>query len=58
MNKTWEQWVSEGIANGWCSELVCDVHDGVPWTDEEAEQHWDDQDFCVTAVRIYTGEPQ
>ena len=46
-------WVELGMSNGWCSEIVCDTHDGLPHTEEEAIA-WDlGDDPCLPAVRIW-----
>jgi hypothetical protein len=53
---TWDDfwaWLDFGVSNGWCSQSVCETHDGLPWTEEEMLE-WDDgNDFCVPAVRLY-----
>ena len=48
-----EEWISHGIDQGWISEVVCETHDGLPWTDEESLEWQDGSDFCVPAVRVY-----
>jgi len=46
-------WMVYGIENGWCSDIVCDTHDGLPHTEEEAIA-WDlGDDPCLPAVRIW-----
>lgn len=47
----WE-WLQIGIKEGWCSELVCDTHQGLPSTDEEDARWEAGEDPCVPAVRI------
>lgn len=53
---TWDDfwaWLDFGVSNGFCSQSVCETHDGLPWTEEEMLE-WDDgNDFCVPAVRLY-----
>jgi len=51
----WE-WMNLGIANKWCSDIVCGNHDGLPMSDEEMEDE-DPHDLCVAAVRIYGSRP-
>jgi hypothetical protein len=49
----WE-WLQLGIKEGWCSELVCDTHDGLPSLGPEEDAAWEaGEDPCVAAVRIY-----
>lgn len=50
---TFWEWLRQGISLGYCSEGVCNTHDGLPSTDEE-EADWEDGgDPCVPAVRVY-----
>lgn len=47
------EWVVIGLDNGWCSEPVCETHEGLPMTKDE-EQEWESgNDPCVLAMRIY-----
>lgn len=48
-----ETWIIKGIEHGWVSDVVCETHDGLPWTDEEMLEWEDGNDFCVPAVRVY-----
>lgn len=48
-----EEWWRLGVESGWCSEPVCDTHDGMPVTDEERERFEEGADPCVPAVRLY-----
>lgn len=49
---TFGEWLEVGIRRSYCSEIVCATHDGLPATDEEAEDEWGD-DYCVPAVRLW-----
>jgi hypothetical protein len=49
---TFEDWLTTGIAAGYCSEPVCDTHDGVPLTEEERDRFEDGEDPCIPAVRL------
>lgn len=46
-------WLKQGQEQGWCSEEVCDAHDGIPL------EHWEEAfvedgfDLCQTVVRLY-----
>ena len=47
------EWLEYGMKRGFCSEAVCNTHDGLPMTDEENVE-WDEGgDPCVHAVRLY-----
>ena len=47
-----DAWLAEGIAKGYCSEPVCNTHDGLPSTAEEDEEWERGGDPCVSAVRL------
>lgn len=52
MSDAFWRWYEKGLNNGWCSEMVCDTHDGLPMTDEEMQAWEDGEDPCIVAVRI------
>jgi hypothetical protein len=45
-------WLQTGIEAGYCSEAVCNTHDGLPSTPEEDAEWEDGGDPCVPAVRL------
>lgn len=47
-----DEWLRTGIAQGWCGPAVCYTHDGLPMSEEEA----DDEDMCVHVIRLYADE--
>jgi len=48
----WE-WLQYGIKKGFCSDIVCNTHDGLPVVSDEEEAEWEaGGDPCVPAVRI------
>jgi hypothetical protein len=47
-------WLAYGKASGFCTELVCDTHEGTPMTDDEAEENWLTGDVCFFVVRVWT----
>ena len=49
---TFEDWLTMGIGFGYCSEPVCDTHDGLPMTPEEEERFEEGYDPCIPAVRL------
>jgi hypothetical protein len=50
---TFQEWLEIGMDLGYCSEPVCNTHDGLPSTPEEDEMWEDGGDPCVPAVRLY-----
>lgn len=46
-------WLRQGIDNGWCSEPLCETHDGVPMTDVEDELFDNGVDVCINVIRLY-----
>ena len=50
---TLAEWINYGKAQGFCSDPVCDTHDGLPYTEEEISEFDAQGDPCVNVVRIY-----
>jgi len=50
---TEEEWIKLGIENGWCSAPTCATHDGVPSTDEEADEWEAGYDPCQHVLRLW-----
>ena len=50
-----EEWIFKGYDAGWISDVQCVIHDGIPMTDEEMEQSWED-DVCYPMVRVFALE--
>lgn len=46
------EWYMIGKKNGWCSEIFCHTHDGIPLTDSEMDQFDDGDDPCIFAIRV------
>lgn len=53
---TFEEWLAYGVANGYCSEQVCDTHAGYPVVDLEHQLFEDGIDPCIHVVRLGTQE--
>lgn len=49
---TFEDWLMMGIDQGFCSEPVCDTHDGAPMSPEEQQAFEDGFDPCIPIVRL------
>lgn len=52
---TYEEWLTYGIEQGYCSKPVCNTHEGLPSTPEEDDMWEDGWDPCVFAVRLMDG---
>lgn len=52
---TLDEWLKYGKERGWCSDPVCDTHEGLPMSEPE-KAVWDVDDFCIYAVRLYRGD--
>ena len=50
------EWLRYGIEHGFCSDVVCATHDGLPLTQEEEDQWEDGIDACVFGVRVNEGD--
>lgn len=48
-----ERWLRVGIQREWISEVICERHDGLPWSEAETLDWQNGNDFCVPAVRVY-----
>ena len=52
------EWLSYGMEQGFCTDVVCETHDGIPQTMEESVQ-WDaGEDPCVPALRIWRDDDE
>jgi len=50
---TIDEWIKYGITKGYCTDVTCVTHNGLPNTKEE-EQAWDDGwDPCVPGLRLW-----
>jgi hypothetical protein len=50
-----EEWLRQGIENGWCGPSVCYTHDGLPTTVAEDEE-FEESDPCIHIIRLYEDE--
>lgn len=53
VNLTLEQWVAYGIQEGYCTDIVCDTHNGTEMTPEEEYEFEEGFDPCIPVVRIW-----
>lgn len=49
---TFDEWVAMGQEQGWCSAPVCQTHDMVPMSDDEATEFDAGEDPCVWVLRV------
>lgn len=47
------QWMAQGIREGFCGPPVCAIHDGAPTTEAEDMELWDGGEPCYHVVRMY-----
>lgn len=48
-----DEWIQYGVDRGYCSNLVCVTHEGIPLSEEE-EKQWDEgYDPCSLGIRIW-----
>jgi len=53
---TQDEWIVYGVEHGFCSVPVCDMHEGVPMTDEEEAEMEDGGDPCMHVLRLWVIE--
>jgi hypothetical protein len=46
-------WLAYGQIRNWCSNVVCETHDGVEMTDEEIAMWEEGGDPCIHVIRVY-----
>lgn len=51
---TFDDWLSFGIKNGYCSLQYCYTHDGLPMTLNESELWSEGEEPCIHVVRLGT----
>lgn len=52
MEKTFDDWLQEGILSGWVGPAVCYTHDGLPTSSLEDEE-FQESDPCIHILRLY-----
>jgi hypothetical protein len=51
--KQFEEWLQEGLTNGFCGPAICYPHDGLPVTEEEDREFEEGADPCIHILRLY-----
>jgi hypothetical protein len=54
MRHPYVKWLEKGIRKGWCGPPVCPFHDGLPMTADEEEELSENDEICISVIRIYT----
>jgi hypothetical protein len=49
---TFDEWLTYGVENKFCTEQFCETHDGYPMHPSEAKAWEEGYDFCVHMVRL------
>lgn len=52
MDIDFEEWLRQGIENGWAGPAVCATHDGLPTTAAE-DVEFESEDPCIHIIRLY-----
>lgn len=56
---SFEDWLRQGVDSGFCGPAVCHTHDGLPTTETEDIEWWDEGlDVCVHILRLYRSEEE
>jgi hypothetical protein len=55
-NKTFDEWLQEGLDLKFCGPAICYPHDGLPLTNEEEQEFDDGGDPCIHILRLYEDE--
>jgi hypothetical protein len=53
MEKSFDEWLQEGLSLGFCGPAICYPHDGLPLTGQEDEQFSEGEDPCIHIIRLY-----
>jgi hypothetical protein len=51
--KEFDEWLQEGLTNGFCGPAICYPHDGLPLTEEEDREFEQGGDPCIHILRLY-----
>jgi hypothetical protein len=51
------EWVAYGVERGYCTEAVCQTHDGATLSEGEQDGFEEGDDPCVPIVRLWPDGP-
>jgi hypothetical protein len=57
MDIDFEEWLRQGVENGWAGPAVCYTHDGLPTTEAE-DTEFEENDPCIHIIRLYDDAEQ
>jgi hypothetical protein len=52
-NIEFEEWLQQGLSNGFCGPAICYPHDGLPLSEQENEAYDAGDDPCIHIIRLY-----
>ena len=52
-NIEFEEWLQQGLSNGFCGPAICYPHDGLPLSEQENEAYDSGDDPCIHIIRLY-----
>jgi hypothetical protein len=56
-SEDFDAWLALGMEKGWAGAAVCHTHDGLPTTEAEEDEAWDEDSDgeypCIHVVRLY-----
>jgi hypothetical protein len=53
MEKSFDEWLQEGLSLGFCGPAICYPHDGLPMSEKEDESYSIGEDPCMHIIRLY-----
>ena len=53
MEKSFDEWLQEGLSLGFCGPAVCYTCDGLPTSIEEDVVTYEDDTLCLHILRLY-----
>ncbi len=48
-----DEWLQQGLSNGFCGPAICYPHDGLPLSEQEDEAYDAGDDPCIHIIRLY-----
>jgi hypothetical protein len=48
-----DEWLQQGLSNGFCGPAICYPHDGLPLSEQEDGAYDAGDDPCIHIIRLY-----
>jgi hypothetical protein len=48
-----DEWLQQGLTNGFCGPAICYPHDGLPLSEQEDNAYFAGDDPCIHIIRLY-----